>query len=148
MNTHLQLTLKASSIHNLGCYTDEFIPSGSFIIEYTGECISAEEALKREADESRNGIYTFWISEECAVDGFEKGNHSKYFNHSCSPNCEYEIIENKILFFASRDIQEGEELTIDYAFDAEGEKVPCYCGKENCRGVINYRDNEMQNISQ
>ncbi|MBM4167455.1 MAG: SET domain-containing protein [Ignavibacteria bacterium] len=135
--TFVKLQLKESFIHDLGCYAVENIPQGAFVIEYTGELISAEEALKREADKTRNGIYTFWISEEFAIDGYEQGNYSRYFNHSCLPNCEYEIKEKTILFYASRDILQGEELTIDYAFDAEGEKVQCCCGKENCRGVIN-----------
>jgi SET domain-containing protein len=36
-----------------------------------------------------------------------------------------------------RDIRPGEELTIDYHFDKDVEKVPCACGARNCRGTIN-----------
>ena len=34
-------------------------------------------------------------------------------------------------------IKPGEELTIDYHFDKEVEKVPCRCGALKCRGTIN-----------
>jgi SET domain-containing protein len=39
-----------------------------------------------------------------------------------------------------RDIQPGEELTIDYHFDKDVEKVPCACGTRKCRGTINLLD--------
>ncbi len=42
-----------------------------------------------------------------------------------------------ILYMSVRDIEKGEELTIDYHFDKDVEKVPCYCGAKNCRGTIN-----------
>jgi SET domain-containing protein len=41
------------------------------------------------------------------------------------------------LIYADRDIAGGEELTIDYSYGAEGEKVPCRCGSPECRGCIN-----------
>ena len=39
---------------------------------------------------------------------------SIYFNHSCSPNVEYHIINDKIYFYTARDIYKGEELYISY----------------------------------
>ena len=39
---------------------------------------------------------------------------SIYFNHSCSPNVLYYIINDKIYFYSIRDIYEGEELYITY----------------------------------
>jgi SET domain-containing protein len=38
---------------------------------------------------------------------------------------------------SARDIHKGEELTIDYHFDKDVEKVPCACGTRICRGTIN-----------
>jgi hypothetical protein len=37
---------------------------------------------------------------------------------------------------ATRDIRKGEELAIDYAWEAEDDPCPCYCGVENCRQYI------------
>ncbi len=131
------LVVKESSINRLGCFTDKLIPKGHLIGEYQGEIITAEEAVKREEDLKRSGIYTFWLNEELAVDGYEKGNHTKYLNHSCDPSCLYTIADNKILFYASRDIQQHEELTIDYDYDADSGLVACLCGSEICRGYLN-----------
>jgi SET domain-containing protein len=38
-----------------------------------------------------------------------------------------------------RTIRRGEELTVDYRFDKDIEQVPCRCGAETCRGVINLK---------
>ncbi len=131
------LFIKESAINRLGCFTNKFIPKAHLIAEYEGELISDKEAIRREEDMNRSGIYTFWLNDESAIDGYDKGNHTKYFNHSCDPSCYYEIEGNKILFYAARDIQQDEELTIDYDYDAESEFVVCLCGSADCRGYLN-----------
>jgi hypothetical protein len=67
----------------------------------------------------------------------------RYVNHSCDPNCEIfswdevdgDITPDRIWLTALRVVQPGEELTIDYAWEAEA-AIPCGCGSENCRGWI------------
>jgi SET domain-containing protein len=135
-----RLVVKNSSIHGHGCYAGESIPAGSFVVEYTGELIPAEEAFRREADPGREGIYTFWTGNEWAIDGLSEDNTARYINHSCTPNCEYRIADRRVLIYSERDIARGEELTIDYSYAADGERVPCRCGSEQCRGCINAAD--------
>jgi SET domain-containing protein len=131
------LVVRDSAIHGKGCYAGEFIPAGAFIIEYAGEVIPAEEAYRREQDSTRSGIYTFWTSDEWAIDGYREGNIARFINHSCEPNCDYRIEGRRVLIHAARDIAAGEELSIDYSFGADGEIVPCICGTPGCRGRIN-----------
>lgn len=46
----------------------------------------------------------------------------RYLNHSDSPNCEVHMDDDGIMdVMALRDIEKGEELTIDYGFDLEDE---------------------------
>lgn len=65
----------------------------------------------------------------------------RYLNHSCEPNCElvhYEgerDDEHEICLTATRQIVDGAELTIDYAWPS-GKEIPCECGVERCRGWI------------
>ena len=43
----------------------------------------------------------------------------------------------KIIMYANRPIYAGEELTYDYQFDIEAEKIECTCGAKNCLGRLN-----------
>lgn len=57
-----------------------------------------------------------------------------YINHSCDPNVG---LHGEITFVAIRDINRGEELTVDYAFiDNEDYSFNCTCGSPNCRKVV------------
>lgn len=52
----------------------------------------------------------------------------RYVNHSCEPNT-YVVGKSDV---ASRDIQQGEEITSDYV-ELETENFICKCGSVNCR---------------
>jgi hypothetical protein len=66
----------------------------------------------------------------------------RYLNHCCDPNAELVGIAHlrhgptgQLLLEAARDIPCGEEITIDYAWQAE-HAIPCQCGSAKCRGWI------------
>jgi SET domain-containing protein len=132
-----KLRVAPSKIHRWGVYAEEFIPARRKIIEYTGEKISRRET-KRRSQGPLNYIFTldaYW-----SVDGNSGGSGAQYVNHSCNPNVYAWIFKEHILYMSVRDIHPGEELTIDYHFDKDVERVPCFCGAANCRGTINVRD--------
>jgi len=55
------------------------------------------------------------------------------FNHSCNPNCGF---TNTFTLIAIKDIQPGEELCFDYAFNENViEPFECNCGSKNCREI-------------
>ena len=130
-----RLRLGASKIHRWGIYAGEPIPKGRKIIEYTGERISRRETKKR--CEEREFNYLFTLDPYWTLDGAVGGSGAEYINHSCDPNVEARIIKGHILYFSLRTIKKGEELTVDYHFDAKVEKVLCGCGSLKCRGTIN-----------
>jgi histone-lysine N-methyltransferase SETD1 len=39
--------------------------------------------------------------------------------------------------YSNRDINMNEELTYDYKFEVDNEKLDCYCGAKNCLGRLN-----------
>lgn len=43
----------------------------------------------------------------------------------------------KVIIFASRNIEAGEEITYDYKFPFEESKIVCKCGAPKCRGTMN-----------
>jgi SET domain-containing protein len=130
-----RLRVSQSRIHRWGIYTDEFIPKGRKIIEYTGEKISRRETKRRAAE--RDHIYLFTLNSYWTIDGAVGGSGAEYINHCCEPNCYSQIIKDHILYKSKRDIQAGEELTLDYRFDKDVERVICKCGATKCRGTIN-----------
>jgi uncharacterized protein len=61
-----------------------------------------------------------------------------FLNHSCEPNVG---VQGQIGFVALRDVEPGEELTIDYGtIDHDAEPMACRCGTPACRGVITGED--------
>ncbi len=131
-----RLSIRPSQIHRWGVFADEFIPKGRKIIEYTGEKISRVETARRAR---RRYNYLFTLDSYWTVDGSVGGSGAEFINHCCEPNCVARIVKGHILYFAARDIQPGEELTVDYRFDADVEEVKCRCGAPNCRGTINLK---------
>lgn len=128
---------RRSSIDRLGCFSRVAIGRNSYIADYEGERITSEEAIRRESDPEREGVYTFWLDDECVIDGYRNGNVLKFLNHSCTPNCTYEITGERIMIYTLEEIAPGSELTIDYDYDPDTELEPCLCGTEKCRGFIN-----------
>lgn len=139
--------LEESKIHNKGVFASKLIPKGTKIIEYTGELISKEEGTKRSTqthnehkkNSSKGGVYIFDIDEEHDLDGDIENNYAKYINHSCEPNCEFEGEGKKVWVNAIRDINKGEELSINYGFswdEKDYHEHPCLCGSKNCVGFI------------
>ena len=125
---------KTSAIHGLGCFALHFISGGQRVVEYSGPRLNLEQTQK--ALEKGNE-YIFDIDSHYSVDGSVMSNAGRYLNHSCDPNCESDIIFEKVWINAMRDIHEGEELTINYNFELEGFfNRPCKCGSKNCLGFM------------
>ena len=61
---------------------------------------------------------------------------------SFQPNCYAKIItmesQKKIVIYSKRDIDVNEEITYDYKFPIEDQKIPCMCGTPQCRGTLNW----------
>jgi uncharacterized protein len=138
------IRITASAIHGRGVYAAKLIPSGTRIVEYTGEIITKAEAARREAkrlERLRRGgdgsVYIFDLNKRYDLDGRTSRNPARLINHSCSPNCEARTFRGHIWILSKRDIAEGEELTFDYGFPLrEWALHPCRCGAVTCPGYI------------
>lgn len=106
------LQIKRAS-YGLGLFTNINIQKGNYVIEYTGELISSDEANRR------GGQYLFELNDNWTIDGKERKNKARYINHSCRPNCEAELTadEKRVFIQAKRNIKAGEELTYNYGND-------------------------------
>jgi SET domain-containing protein len=45
--------------------------------------------------------------------------------------------QKRIVVYSKADIAPGDEITYDYKFEIEDEKIPCHCGAAGCRGFLN-----------
>ena len=94
----------------LGLFAIAPYKKGEFVIEYTGELISADEA------DARGGRYLFTINDDLVIDAKGREHKARYINHSCKPNCYAEVDEEKerILIYTRKKIEPGEEFVYDY----------------------------------
>ena len=133
-----------SRIHRNGLFASDNIKQGEIVIEYVGEIISNSIADYREKEYNERGFgdcYMFRVDSDKIIDATKYGNLSRFINHCCEPNCYAQANEidgkKHILLYAKRFIKAGEEITYDYNFDSESEKIQCRCGAPNCRGRLN-----------
>ena len=134
-----KLDIRPSKIHRWGVYAGENIPARRKVIEYTGERISRIETRRRSEEQARM-IYLFTLDNYWTLDGAVGGGGAQYINHCCEPNIKTIIQKGHILYMSSRAIRKGEELTVDYHFAKDIERIPCKCGAAKCRGTINLKE--------
>jgi SET domain-containing protein len=111
----------------LGLFAAQPIPVNKRIIEYQVTILTNEES------EEVGGKYLFTLDENRVIEGSSRSNLARYINHSCEPNARERPTRNRIWIWSLREIQAGEEITIDYGeeyFDAYIKQKGCKC--ETC----------------
>ena len=129
------VTVKESTIDGRGCYAAVAFRKRQKIAVYAGEWISRREVARRLTNKRR--IHICSLDSYWAIDGSVGGNGTQFINHSCEPNCYMRAVHRKIVFFALRDIEPGEELLLDYGRSYHDDWKVCRCGAAKCRGRIN-----------
>lgn len=132
--TNYRLSARASAIHRLGVFAEEDIPAWHKVIEYTGERISVRESGRRW---NPHRSYLFELTDHVHLDGAIGGSGAEYINHCCDPNLKTRIQKLHILYYSRRPIKAGEELTVDYRYEHDADRMPCHCGSPKCRGTMN-----------
>jgi uncharacterized protein len=104
-----------------GLYTSKPIKKGTKIIEYKGEIISWKEYEKR-VQENKDG-YLFYINRNLCIDAYATPQHkARYANDAAGlsrhkglkNNSNYQIFTDKCFIVATRDIEAGEEIFVNY----------------------------------
>jgi SET domain-containing protein len=112
----------------LGGFATREIGKKELIDRYRGPIID-----NKTADE-RDNRYMFEVNSRWTIDGSNRRNLARYFNHSCRPNAESDVKGHKVIIVARKKIQPGEEITYDYGkdyFDIFLKPIGCQCDK--CR---------------
>jgi uncharacterized protein len=123
-----RIVRRRSAVHGHGVFAAETIAKNTRIIDYAGELLrNGEECEAREARYLEQGcIWVFRVNRVWSRDAAVGGNIARFINHSCTPNCWFEIVDKTIWIRAARTIRRGEELTYDYSIIGE-RTMPCRC---------------------
>ncbi len=67
-----------------------------FIIEYVGEVIDAKafkRRMEKYSEKNSEHFYVMSLQNDIFIDATKRGNISRFFNHSCDPNCETQKVK-------------------------------------------------------
>jgi len=142
---------KKSKIHGVGIFASENIKKNSKIIQYIGEKITKKEGDKRSSDrikkylnkKNEGSVYVFELNRKYDIDGSPLYNKARYINHSCSPNCEVDVVNNEIWISSIKSLKKGDELFYDYGYLFDEDDFSdhlCKCGSAKCIGYIISQD--------
>ena len=129
-----------------GLKVSEDVRAGQLIREYVGEVLTEQMLADRMEDHAKTNpndvnMYVMELEFGLYLDARQKGNVSRFINHSCSPNCELQKWSvqgvTRIGIFAVKDVAAGTALSYDYQFDTrEHARFRCQCGAPACRGSL------------
>jgi SET domain-containing protein len=121
-----EVVVADSPIHGRGVFAARRFEAGDVVIE---------GCRKKLSDAAVNGL----PADEREFVSVIDGEHilmeppSRFVNHSCNPNTRGSGWRD----VATRVIDEGEEITVDYvAEQVPGLRLECNCGAQNCRRVL------------
>jgi len=137
---------KKSTVHGSGLFASKNIKNGSKIIEYVGDKVTKKEGDRRadkqlnKAKKNKNNgmVYIFELNQRYDIDGGVTYNEARLINHSCNPNCEVEIENNRIWISAIKHIKKNAELSYNYGYSYDTDYIDhiCKCGSKKCVGYI------------
>ncbi|XP_075774827.1 histone-lysine N-methyltransferase, H3 lysine-36 specific isoform X3 [Pelodiscus sinensis] len=132
------------------------IRKGEFVNEYVGELIDEEECRARIRHAQEHDITNFYmltLDKDRIIDAGPKGNHARFMNHCCQPNCETQKWsvngDTRVGLFALVNIKAGTELTFNYNLECLGNgKTVCKCGAPNCSGFLGVRPKNPPSLTE
>lgn len=137
-----KISVHSGSINRLGMFAKSNINCREIVYIKGGHVMSRAELFSSSIINSYLPISDEWVIG--ALSAKEEEAIKLYNNHSCNPNC---AVRGDVVFIASRNITEGEELFIDYAFvDNEPYRFKCNCGATNCRKIITGFDWQLRKL--
>ncbi len=138
----VRLVMRPSPIHGIGVFATHPIQAGTRLMEVSGGVVytsadwrTGKVLLAAEMYNEGQLDTDLFIATPKAID--------YYVNHSCDPNM--------LSCIAQHDIQEGEEITTDFAYcEASPDYLlePCACGSALCRGRVTGNDWQIPELQE
>lgn len=143
---------RRSPIHGNGVFAARALTAGTPLIRYRGRLLTHAQADRLyEGGVDTGHTFLFTLNDRYIVDANVGGNVARWFNHSCTPNCQAVIYEaadgdprkDRIVIETLCPVAAGEELTYDYGIQLEVRHTArmkalwaCRCGAERCTGTM------------
>lgn len=131
-------SIRQTKAKGRGVFARKRISAGTVIGDYLGVVVHIAQY-----DASyEKGMYLMAFTDESFIYPPVDTPGIHCINHACKPNCWMYVYQGHTLFFALRDIQPGEELTISYLLspkeDSCGDSCVhvCKCGGSSCTGSM------------
>lgn len=131
-----------SSIEGQGLFFTADIPAGTKVITLGGRLVSTDELqhliAESDADPESPFIDTITVYTDSHL-VLPPKTAVHFGNHSCDPNLWH---VGPFAVATRRDVEAGEEATIDYGTQsgAPGFAMECRCGTRRCRGLVTSSD--------
>ena len=144
-----RIEIRRSSISGDGMFACQPIQKGEVVVIVGGEVMTDAEFADFQATHS---FYNFiqidkklYLVEDPAITRSLDGS----MNHSCDSNA---WMDDEVTLVARRDIESGEEVTVDYAlFTTQSNWMldnRCHCGSPHCRRVITGDDWKRKDVQE
>jgi len=141
-NPEKSFYLKSVGNLGLGLFAKHGIPKDECVGEYTGELITSEAANKRRAKYRRKNLSSYFYTaqddkndDRMVIDAQAMGNHTRFINHSCEPNCvSKSIIVDGVprrMMITTKSINKGEQLYLNYGNEYFTD-FKCECNTDTC----------------
>ena len=142
-----RLEIRVSGIEGRGLWASAPFAAGEVVARLGGRLVTRTELLAMFAErEQTGGDYVDCLSIDEGIDLVLPERQPIHFmNHGCDPNVWH---VDPFTLAARRPIAANEELTLDYATQADGDfEMDCRCGSRLCRRRItgaDWRRSELQ----
>lgn len=144
---HRSLELRETQNMGVGVFATAPIPKGTVIGVYTGDLVQMATLTPDEKRYTAE-IRTLPSGETVLINAFQRGNWTRFINHSCKPNCgRFKVAMNcgsMMVYYVRTEkaIAIGEELSVDYGREyfrednGRGRALiigsGCLCGRSGC----------------
>jgi hypothetical protein len=111
----IKTKLNQSKIEGIGLFADENIKKGTKLWQFEPnlDLLLSKQEVEKLSESSRKQFHKYSYLDKERNKYLLCGDDARFWNHSANPNCD-ETADNDSTF-AARDIEKGEELTINYS---------------------------------
>lgn len=131
--------IKDANTTGKGIFAKKVIDAGTVVGDYIGKVI---RTIEYDPTTDADGLYLMYYHDKASIYPTDiKAAGAHLLNHSCEPNCWMYIYQGHTLFFALKQINADEQLTISYLLSPKDTtcnpcKHDCLCGQPACTGTM------------